>query len=147
MPNLTRIAPLMGAESYKTYSIVSPISTHFRKATCAEVECPDFTHGWKIRTDTLDEKMVHAATHSGRKFQWMRPSEMENWLVFESGQPCFRSGSHRTRVDKPDLFIVRDGDHRGNPRGTEVVQHANGRLWQEDMAEHLDNINEAIERG
>lgn len=137
----------MPASSYKTYQIISPISTHWRKATCAEVECPDYIHGWKIRTDTLSEEMIHAATHSGRKFSWMRPSELENWLVFESGQPCFRSGTHRVRLDREDVFIVRDGDWRGNPRGTQARKHANGLMWREDFQEHLDVINSEIERG
>jgi hypothetical protein len=142
-----RPEPIAGPAAYKSYSILAPVSTHFRKATCAEVECPDYLYGWRIRADVLDEQMVHAATHSGRKFQWVRPSELENWIVYESGQPCFRSEEHRTRVDRPELYVVRDGDHRGNPRGTPARKHSSASAWQEDFAEHLDVINTEIERG
>ena len=32
---------------YKTYRAVAPVKTHFRPATCAEVDCQNYVNGWK----------------------------------------------------------------------------------------------------
>lgn len=141
-----RIEPQMRPEAYQTYQILAPVSSHFRPATCEEINCPNYVNGWRVRADVLDEKMIHTATHSGRKFEWVRVSELENWLVFEAGQPCFNSSGHRTRIDKPELFLIRQGDHRGNPRGTEPRRlHVDD--WQDDFQNHQDKLATEFERG
>ena len=144
---MNRINPQRGPDAYKTYSIVAPASTHFRKATCAETDCPDYLHGWRVRVEGLEPEMVHAAKNAGRKYREMQVAEGETWLVFEAGQPCFRAGEHRLRLDKPELFLVRDGDWRGNPRGTKTRMHQRPDLWVEDFGEHQQNIADQIERG
>lgn len=144
---MNRIQPQMGADAYKTYSIVAPVSTHFRKATCAETDCPDYLHGWRVRVEGLPPEMLHAAKTSGRKFVEVQVAAGETWLHYEAGQPCFRAGEHRMRIDKPELFLVRDGDHRGNPRGTRARMHQRPDLWVEDFGEHQQNIADQIERG
>lgn len=142
-----RLDPLAGPEAYKSYQILAPLSSHFRPASCEEVDCPNWRNGWKLRTDILDERMIHTATTSGRRFRWLHVSEMENWLVFEAGQPCFQASAHRTRVERPELFLVRGGDHRGNPRATPVQQHATAADWQDDFANHQDRLATEAERG
>ena len=142
-----RPAPLMHPSAYKTYSVRAPRSTHFRPASCAEVDCPHYLNGWRVRTDTLDEQMIHTATHSGRKFQRLRVSEYENWIVFEAGQSCFQASNHWTRIDKPELFIVRDGDWRGNPRGTDARKHANPADWLDDFATHQQKLADVQQQG
>lgn len=145
---MATVQPLMGPEAYKTYSIMAPLSTHFRPATCAEVDCPDYLHGWRIRADVLDERMLHAARTSGRKYTELRVSELENWIVFEAGQSCFRTSQHRTRIhDKPELFLVSDGDARGNPRGTKARLHQRPADWQEDFAEHQQGLANVHQKG
>lgn len=139
--------PLMQAGSYKTYQIAAPLSTHFRPGTCAEVGCDKYLNGWKVRADVLDPQMLHTATHCGRKYTWEHVSELENWLVFEPGQPCFQASSHRARVEREEIYIVRDGDHRGNPRGTDPRRHASAADWQDDFANHQDAIAKAHEAG
>lgn len=143
---MNRIEPQMPASAYKTYQITAPLKTHFRPGTCAEVNCDKYLNGWKVRTDTLDEQMIHTATHSGRKFTWLHVSELENWLVFEAGQPCFQASMHRVRIDKPELFIVRDGDHRGNPRGTAPQRHT-ADTWVDSFAEHQATLIRAQQQG
>jgi hypothetical protein len=144
---MNRIQPQMGAEAYKTYSIVAPVSSHFRPATCAETDCPDYLNGWRVRVDGLPADMLHAARTSGRKYVEVRVAEGETWLHYEPGQPCFRADEHRVRLDKPELFLVRDGDFRGNPRGTKTRMHQRPELWVEDFGEHQQTIAEQIERG
>ncbi|MGW3144834.1 hypothetical protein ACWDG1_09165 [Streptomyces sp. NPDC001177] len=144
---LSRPEPLMDASAYKTYAMVSPLSTHFRPATCEEIGCPHYTNGWRVRVEGLPADLLHAARTSGRKYAEHRIAEGETWLVFEAGQKCFRASDHRTRIDRPPLYVVRDGDHRGNPRGTKARLHQNPGNWVEDFATHQQAIADEIKKG
>lgn len=152
---MAAIEPRMGPESYKTYSIHVP-SSDWRAPTpdevrsgkaCETAGCDHFLHGWKVRVEGLPPDMVHAAKTSGRTFQEVHVAEGETWLHFAAGQPCFRATEHRTRIGRPELYLVRDGDHRGNPRGTRARQHLRPELWQEDFAEHQQGLADAFQRG
>lgn len=144
---MTRPEPKMGAESYKSYEIRVPLSTHFRPATCEEIDCPHYLAGWKVRVEGLPPEMVHAARTSGRRFTELPVVEGETWLVFEAGQRCFQATEHRIRVGRPELFVVRDGDFRGNPRKTKARLHQRPEHWQEDFAEHQQGLADAIKEG
>jgi hypothetical protein len=66
--------------------------------------------------------------------------------VFEAGQPCFPPAS-TAPLARPELYVVRDGDRRGNPRGTKARLHQRPELWQEDFAEHQQTLADAQQRG
>lgn len=144
---LNRIQPKLGPQFYKTYAMVAPLSTHWRPATCAEVACPHYTGGWQVRVEGLPLDLLHAAKTSGRRYQEKRVGEGETWLVFEPGQDCFKASEHRARVSRPELYVVRDGDHRGNPRGTQARVHDKPEHWLEDFAGHQQAIADAIKEG
>jgi len=143
---LNRITPQAGPHAYKTYGIAAPLATHWRPATCEEVGCEQYRGGWQVRIEGLDPQDIHLATHSGRKWSRVQVAEGETYLVFEPGQPCFRSAAHRVRLDRQERFLVTGGDWRGNPR-QERREHASAANWQEDFAEHQDRIKTVIERG
>lgn len=145
---LSRIQPLMGPEAYKTYAVVSPLGTHFRPATCEEVGCPHYANGWRVRVEGLPPELVHAARTSGRKYMEQHVADNETWLVFDAGQACFRASDHRTRKsDRPPLYVVRDGDYRGNPRRTKDRVHHTPDNWLDDFATHQQAIADEIEKG
>jgi hypothetical protein len=141
------LQPKMDAAAYKTYEVRSPLATHFRPATCAEVNCPQYVNGWRVRVEALTPDLLHAARNSGRKYAEQRVAEGETWLVFEAGQPCFKAAQHRTRTDRPALYLVRDGDWRGNPRGTKARLHQRPDNWVDDFAEHQQKLADEIEKG
>ncbi|MET7441188.1 hypothetical protein ACFYQQ_01245 [Streptomyces sp. NPDC005496] len=145
--NLFRPEPLMGPAAYKTYAVVAPLSSHFRKGTCAEVGCGHYRDGWRVRVEALTSDLLHAAKTSGRRFVEQQVAEGETWLLFEAGQPCFRAAEHRVRVDRPPLYVVRDGDHRGNPRGTKARVHHTPANWLDDFATHQQAIADEIKKG
>lgn len=147
MGALFRIEPKMSAAAYKTYEIRSPLATHFRPATCAEVDCPQYLNGWRVNNEALTPDLRHAVATSGRKFRLEVISASESWLVFEAGQPCFKASQHRTRLERAPLYLVRDGDHRGNPRGTKARLHQRPENWVEDFAEHQQKLADEIEKG
>ena len=136
-------------EHHKTFRIKAPLETHFRRPTpediatgraCRSAGCPDYERGWRLRWDVLSEPDRHLATHSGRAYRLESVSELENWLVFEAGQPCFRASTHLVRLDVPEIFVVRDG--RNTPR-----VHSRPEDFTEDMQEHTDRVVTARERG
>ncbi|MFE2073725.1 hypothetical protein [Streptomyces misionensis] len=142
-----RIEPQMGPEAYKTYAIVSPISTHMRRATCEEVGCEHYINGWRVRVENLTPQMLHDARNSGRKYTEQQIAEGETWLIYPAGQPCFKAAEHRAPIGRPPLYLVRDGDHRGNPRGTKARLHQRAADWVEDFAEHQQGLADEIRKG
>jgi hypothetical protein len=50
-------------------------------------------------------------------------------------------------LDRAPLYVVRDGDHRGNPRGTRDRLHQNPGNWVDDFATHQQAIADEIKKG
>lgn len=146
MQRMNRIQPQGRVQDYKTYQILSPLSTHWRPATCADIDCPDYLGGWRVRVEGLPPEMLHTAKTTGRKFTELHISENENWLVYEAGQPCFRAPFHKKLLDKQEIFVARDGDFRGNPTGN-VRKHTRAEFWIEDMQENQQRLERLRERG
>lgn len=146
MQRMNRIEPQGRVQDYKTFQVMSPLSTHWRPATCKEIDCPDYLGGWRVRIDALPPDMLHAAKTTGRKYTELHVSEHENYFVFEAGQPCFRESQHRRLLDKQEIFIARDGDFRGNPTGN-IRKHTNPEFWVEEFSEHQDKVAQQVERG
>lgn len=82
---------------------------------------------------------------SDRKYKEHRHASMTEFL-FEPGQDCFRRTEHRVRVDRPELYVVRDGDWRGNPTGN-VRQHKSPEDWIDDFKNNQDQVKTQYERG
>lgn len=142
------IQPALPAGAYQTFEISAPRNTHFRRATCAEVECPATVNGWVTVLDETSEQQAAAAYYirkqSGRHFTEERNATGLTVFTFTAGQPCFDSGKHHVRVERQEHFLVRPGDFRalGRPR-----QHTRPEFWVEEFAEHQDQLARRIERG
>ena len=39
--------PLLPSGSMKTYQMAQPLKTHWRPASCEEVDCPNYLSGWR----------------------------------------------------------------------------------------------------
>ncbi|MGW1532335.1 hypothetical protein [Streptomyces aureus] len=144
---LNRPDPLMAPQAYKTYAVVQPLATHWRPATCAEVDCPHYLNGWRTRVENCTDDLLHAAKTSGRRYREFRVAAGETYLIFEAGQPCFAAATHRKQIGREPLYIVRDGDHRGNPRRTRARQHLTPATWVEDFSEHQQKLADEIKKG
>lgn len=144
-----RIQPALGAEHMKTYEIAAPLATHHRRATCTEVECDAQARGWVSlidETSDLGQRQAHyIRTSSGRKFAESREPTGLTRFAFAEGQTCFRE--HHVPLDRPALFIVRDGDWRGNPRRTRPRVHADPGDWVDDFANHQQGIADKQQEG
>lgn len=151
-PLPSRPTPRMPASAYRTFQVASPIATHYRPATCEEVDCPPHRFGWSTAVDEtteLGQKQAHyIRKESGRSFVELDGGSTGLRLFeFSAGQRCFASDTHRAPVGRPELYVVREGDWRGNPRGIEPRVHANPADWVDEFANHQSKIIRAIEEG
>ena len=137
---MNRLQPQMPPQFYKSYEISSPVATHFRRGTCDEAGCLAHRNGWVTRVDTTTDLGARQAHYirkqSGRRFVESRTEALTEF-TFEAGQECF--AEHKVPLDRPELYVVRGGDWRGNPRG-EVRRHSRPDSWVNDFGEHQDRI-------
>jgi len=149
MRQLNREVPRIGAEHYKTYQVVSPRATHYRPATCTEVDCGPHVNGWKT---ILDEATQQGLAHyirkdSGRKFTEERTEAGLTVFTFEPGQMCFAAAGHQVPLERDPIYRVKGGDWRGNPRGITARVHKRAGDWVDDFATHQMGIAEQIQKG
>lgn len=136
-----RITPRLPAAAMQTHAISAPLETHWRKATCEEVGCLDYHYGWKVALTGRDEEDTTLVRNCGRRYR-EEQSDAGPVLVFEAGQPCFRQSEHRTRIDRPGLYIVRNGDWRTPARdwlGT-ARKFSGADAWKDSLQTHLESI-------
>jgi hypothetical protein len=137
------IEPAGPVSAYKTFGIAAPPATHWRPATCAEVDCPHYLHGWKtiVPADSDLSKLIR---HSGRRFSYQSDGKLITY-VFEAGQPCFRASQHLVRLDREEIFLARSGDWRADLGDRYVYERPD--QWTDDFANHQDRIATAHQRG
>ncbi len=144
-----RIEPKLPAHAMQTFQIVAPESTHWRKASCEEVECQAYKNGWRMRVDLqtpLGQAQARYIKHdSGRKYKIIGQQDGIVELEFAPNQPCF--SEHRVRTDRPEVYRVKGGDFRGNPLKTLTRVHKKPEFWVEEFAENQDRLKTQIERG
>ena len=140
---LFRIQPNLQPGMYQTYAYSRGRDIR-RKAACREVGCEAYRHGWETAVDEATEmgraQARYIRSQSGRTFREYRSEAGLTVFRFEPYQRCF--ADHQTVAE---AFYVRGGDWRQN-QGL-LRRHANGADWAEDMAEQLDTIRTAQERG
>lgn len=148
--HINRVTPALAPEHMRSFRVVQPLATHFRPATCAEADCAAYLHGWVTKVDEgvdLGQRQAHyIRTVSGRSFTEQREGALTAF-EFEAGQTCFAPGAHQVPVGRDPLFVVRDGDWRGNPRGTKARIHTSAENWRDDMGEQLDVIRDVKSKG
>ena len=148
-PELNRIQPQGPPQAYQTFAIRRPRAPEaWVPASCEDVDCPAWTNGWVTRVPWGSD-MAEAVMASGRPFtETTVPGRPEREFMFPPGTPCFQASRHRkmARPDIPDLFVVRDGDWRGNPTGVRRV-HQRPDDWVEHLQETTARVADEIEKG
>ncbi|MFI9154487.1 hypothetical protein [Streptomyces sp. NPDC053367] len=139
-----RLQPQGPTGAYQTFSIRSRPDQAVR-TVCEQVACEAWRKGWESaideRTDLGKAQAAYIRTQSGRTFREMPRGDGLTVFRFDSGQRCF--ADHKTR---PELYLVRDGDFRGNPTGRRRV-HTRAQDWVENVQEELGRFNEDRRRG
>lgn len=144
---LFRVHPQLGPQGYKTYQISAPRLTHTRAATCAEVDCAGWAHGFRSTVDTSTALGVRQAAYieakSGRTYTRAQTGTLITY-TFPAGQQCFTA--HRVPLERAPVYLVRDGDYRGNPYGTRPVARR-AEDWVDDFATHQQQLADRRQRG
>lgn len=125
------------------YKILNPASTHFRPATCEEVDCGAHQRGWQTTIDEstqLGQTQAHyIRAQSGRRYTEDRTETGLTLFIFPPGQTCFRSDEHKTNIGRAPLFVVDSGDRR--------YRHATADSWMDDLRTHTGGIIDEINKG
>lgn len=141
---VNRITPNLPVQAYQTYAITRRRDTTVR-AVCEQVDCPQWRHGWDSVIDESTElgrtQAAYIRGESRRTFREMRTDQGLTVFRFESGQRCF--ADHQTR---PEIYLVRDGDWRGNPTGRKR-QHTRAADWVEDFGENQLRLVDQQKKG
>lgn len=146
---LNRVQMNTPVQMMQTFQVVSPISTHTKPATCEDVECAQYLRGWRMKLDLgtdLGQKQAYYIKHqSGRAYKVIGQRDGLVDLEFAANQECFQE--HRVRIDRPEIYRVKGGDHRGNPLRTPTRTHKKAEFWLEEFQANQDRLNSRIERG
>lgn len=148
MRELFRIPPKLPVGAVQTYKLDRPLTEQFwQRVGCGQVDCDRYRKGWtsQLDTSTIEGRKwaLWIVNHSGRHFTKVERGPIVIF-TFPAGQQCFEK--HKRPRERDPLFVVRAGDHRGNPTGWKR-QHSRGEDWRDDMAERLDAVAEAQRRG
>lgn len=136
-----RVMPRLPVWAVKTYSVLSPLRTHFRPATCEEIDCPHYLKGWRSAYDARDQtsrggafRIWYVREQSGRRFvelgsgRWEIQTTVDGAQIrklilgdgpltvfeFAPGQMCFEAATHRITLERDPIFVVQPGDWRGH---------------------------------
>lgn len=144
-----RIEPTLPPENRTSYHILAPAGTHWRPATCEEVVCRQWRDGWVSRVNTVTAEGIanYIRHHSGRQFT--EEKDVQPGVVlfrFGPGQMCFAAAEHRVRIERPEIYVVRGGDYRGNPR-QEGKRFDRPDQWVDEFAEHQQALADRLEQG
>lgn len=144
MQMANRIDPNLPVGAYQTYSISAQRDVAV-VAACEQVGCAAWQYGWESKIDEstqLGQQQAHYIRHvSGRTFREQKTGDGLTVFRFEAHQRCF--AEHRTN---PEIYLVRDGDWRGNPTGRRR-QHTRPADWVEDFGEHQQRIVDQQQKG
>lgn len=144
MQTINRIPPNLPVGAYQTYSISARRDTTV-VAACEQVGCAASQYGWETKvdesTDLGRQQAQYIRQESKRTFREQRTGDGLTVFRFDAHQRCF--AEHRTQ---PEFYLVRDGDHRGNPTGRRR-EHTRPADWVEDMTENQGRLIELQERG
>jgi hypothetical protein len=148
-----RLVPDAGPEQFVTHKVSAPIHSHWRPATCEEFECDDFVYGFVFTCDTsteLGQSQYYYLTHDrSRRYSMQRVGPQMVKFVYGPGFRGFGNAhaSHRVPIGRPPLYLVAEGDFRGNPRGVPTRVHRNVEDFVDHSWSHFDKLKTIYERG
>ncbi|MGD9749788.1 MAG: hypothetical protein AB7W59_02215 [Acidimicrobiia bacterium] len=123
-----------------------PALDYWRRATCAEVECPGYVHGFVLRIDETTplgqaQAAYLRADTSRRRAREYRDEAGLTVFQYAPGQRCTSDAddAHRVPVEREPLFILRDP--RQGRRQVEPMQ------WVDTLHENVDRFATLRARG
>jgi hypothetical protein len=142
---LQHLEPAGPPQAFKTYSY----HVKHRKATCAEVECEAYLHGWRTMLSAIpmrDRETINKLY----SVKVVEDDIGEKWAEFAPGQVCFIGMQpfpycHTLPWEGHERFAERNGDWRA--RVGDPYVHARPDDWVDSFANHQIRIEERLNRG
>lgn len=88
----------------KSYRMVRPKDTHFKEATCNDVDCPHYNFGWFTTVPIGSPQEHYIRNQSGRQFTASSEDGLNVTFVFPAGQKCFQQ--HRVPLERPAISLI-----------------------------------------
>ena len=110
---------------------VSPIETHFREATCREVNCRAWLEGWEtIVPDPSEPSEFIRAGKLKPARRYIERSSTPGMVTFKffPEQKCFRQ--HKMRLERDPFFLK----NSTSMRGTDWVDDLSERFYERDKS-------------
>ena len=107
-------------------------STERREATCREVECNWYLHGWHTIVPIAGPQAEYIRHRSGRRFRETCESPGLATFVFEPGQKCFQT--HKVKMEGYDV-LLKDGQEQQSDR------------WLDGLHNLTDEIVKKVKEG
>jgi len=132
---------------YKIFSVQQPGETHFRTATCAEVECDAFRFGWvtKVPDGAVADQVRAIARQTGRFCTENRVADNQIEFHFPAGQEGFKGSSvhdHKVSLERPAFFRRRQIDG-----GSVNSIRLSAEDWRDDFGENQNRLADEQQRG
>lgn len=122
----------------QNFAIAQPLATHFRQATCKEIECAAYVEGWQTIVPDASPQANYIRNRSERTYTERYGDNGMVEFTFPPGQMCFNSWAHRVPNGRPEIFIH---ESLGNRR-----VHTRGIDWVEHVHDEIDPVIDAIKR-
>jgi hypothetical protein len=147
-PNIrpvSRADAKLPVHTMQTFGITAPKSTHYRKASCREVDCTNYKNGWRTTIDVADSlgrrQAAYIREHSGRSFS-VSQSGTRIAFTFRPGQSCF--AEHKVPLERDPIHFIRGGDWREHTSRPVVMKRDD---WLDKFANHQQQIHDRIKEG
>lgn len=151
--HVMQMAPLADPRAYRTFRVVAPVSSHWRRVSCAEYACADWTNGFFIDIDTSTDLGMAQYEYLSKKDK-SRKGIMQRmtWTIvrftYPPGSRPFDGNAHEHYhpIGRPPYYLVHDGDWRGNPTGFKrFFQRPED--WVDMSANHQDQLAHNVQKG
>lgn len=144
---LFRIDPKGPQSAYQTFRVKQPLKTHFRRATCKEIDCERYLKGFKINTDPRTprgQRQAFLIRQEGIRFVTAKQSDGTVDYIFPAGQSCFEM--HFRSLFREPLTAITRGDWR-TPRARREPRVMPVGEWLNRFQEHQGAIATMMSRG
>ena len=108
------------------FRIAMPTKTHRDPATCRDVDCIHYLHGWQTVVGLGSPQEVYIRTRSKRSFRVEQTSATILTFVFEAGQRCFRE--HTALNGREPFYLHETADGRRVHRAPDFMEHVHEEL-------------------
>ena len=114
-----------------------PSRTHWRKATCQEVDCSHYVNGWVTRVVPGSPQDLYIRGDTERQHKLERGEEF-NFYTFDPGQRCYKSGQHRIKLDRGP-WLTKNALTRHSSYSEEFAMEYN--RWTDEFNEEAYKAN------